>query len=126
MKTNEYELTVPDNASYLNVKVVRDMELSFSLQLVRVIVQYGQEKGIDAFLIDLSEVGTEDSPFEQYDYAAELKKTGLKTTQKVAMLTAPNSEEHDFVITVVRNRGYSRFRQFRDRESAISWLNQMD
>lgn len=79
---------------------------------------------ITGYLYDLRQSRNVETLTANYQFTHEdMQKMDvtIKRHARVALLTSPDDDSHDFVELVSRNAGYL-VRQFKDQDEAIAWL----
>lgn len=105
----------------LLIDVKREMELSFSLELLTQSVNLAESKDCKLYLFDLSKVGTKDSVLNQYIYAQRFPETLFPHDGKAAAFAGGYYEDHRFMETLLRNVGVN-VRFFHSKNEALTWL----
>ncbi len=93
-----------------------------SLVLQQFARDYGEERGCQKFLFDMTQAEIIGGTFDIYGTGTvPVDPDHKQLTQKIALLYSGDMTEHRFMETVAVNRGY-QLRVFDKIESAIEWL----
>ena len=116
------EIKVSDNGKYIIVRVNEDMTRALAESLGLEAIHLGDRKNINKYLYDLRNSRNKESINANYIFAnQDLKRLEPNLSNKIAMLTSPEDQSHDFVETVLRNVGHDVL-IFNNEEKALTWL----
>lgn len=99
----------------------KDMRLARSLEAFGEALTMAGDRSVRRLLVDVTRVGSGDTPAEQVAFAQLVQATGLRTTDRVAGLVNGDAGEHDPFFPALLAAGYAA-RMFTDREEALRWL----
>lgn len=117
-----YKVLIPDNANYACIHVTETIDPSLAQEIMEEMVRIQNQNDLQRFLLDVREVHSQTSPFDDYDLAYErIKSTELDHLTKVALLRSPSDTTHSFAETVGRNAGHN-IALFEDMDVAVAWL----
>jgi hypothetical protein len=119
----EYVINISENGRYIIVKVKGEMDGLSAMQYTEESHALAQKKGIDKFLIDLTDARNSLRVIENYEFAYEkvVPNPAINKLAKVALLVSKNDHSHDFIETVSINAGL-KVRLFRNIEAALDYL----
>ncbi|QQS36422.1 MAG: hypothetical protein IPM56_00255 [Ignavibacteriales bacterium] len=118
----DYEIKVSESGKFVVVKVFKEMTVEKGQQTAIESQSLASQKGIKSFLYDVRDAPNTESPTSNYQFAYKgMPKFQGQRESKVAILTSPDDESHDFLITVMTNAGYN-VKRFTDEEPALNWL----
>jgi hypothetical protein len=118
-----YEIFIDEDLQYITI--VNHGAFTNQLAMAQNIESHelGRQKGINRYLVDLTNSHFAGSIVDHYQFAYEElpKEAAIDLLAKVALLVSPQDHSHDFMETVARNSGIN-LTIFRDRELAIRHL----
>jgi len=119
----EYKINISDNERYIVIKVKGEMDPNMAIQYTEESHVIGSRKGIDKYLVDLTEAMNTMRVFENYEFAHEkvAPNPGINKLAKVAFLVSANDHSHDFIETVMINSGM-QVKLFRRLDLALHYL----
>lgn len=121
----DLDVLIPPSAEYVLATARLDAKPDRCHELVREATRLAREHGLNRFLFDLSAIKRADSRAQQFEEAQNLGRSGLLRSDRIAVLVAPDSDDHDYIAMLVRDEGYNQ-RLFRSFEKAKQWLLQDD
>ena len=109
------------------IKVIGGIDRDTAIGYIKDSHKMGAETGIYKFLLDSTEAVNVESTGGNFSFAADELEIieGFNRVAIVAMLVAEDDHSHDFVETVMSNRGY-KTRLFRDLEEALKYLEETE
>ncbi|RLU02258.1 MAG: hypothetical protein D9N11_10140 [Ketobacter sp.] len=117
-----YELEVNAEEGYVRATATCDITRVIATQMTDGVFQMLRAENLEAGLIDVRNCRNVDAPSQNYQFANEdAAALKLRTTDRIAILAAPDDDSHDFVAIVMGNNGYN-VHIFRDEEEALAWL----
>jgi hypothetical protein len=119
----EYKINISDNERYIIVKVNGEMDPKIAIQYTEESHEIGRNKGIDKYLVDLTEARNTMRVFDNYEFAHEkvAPNPGINKQAKVAFLVSATDHSHDFIETVMINSGM-QVKLFRRMDLAMHYL----
>ena len=117
-----YKVSIPDNAKYACIHVTETIDPSLAQEIMEEMVRIQNQNDLQRFLLDVREVHSQTSPFDDYDLAYErVRSSELSRIIKVALLRSPSDTTHRFAEIVGRNAGHN-ITLFEDMDVAVAWL----
>lgn len=118
-----YDISLSENKRYVVVHVTEPMTRKLAAFLALEASVLGEKHQLTTYLYDLRQSRNVDSDFGNYQFTHEdmQKIDAIRRNARVALLTSPDDDSHDFVELVSRNAGYLVY-QFKDKDEAIAWL----
>lgn len=115
----EFTIEAEPGGAFVIVKVRGEITRRDALRFDHASHAFGQERGIDRYLIDVTEATNVDPPSSTYEFAyRDLPATWqCSRSACLAVLVSRGDHSHDFVECVCRNAGFP-MTIFVDRESA--------
>ena len=118
----DYELRLSQDKTYIIVKFLVDVTNELGLRLNRDAAEFGAQHGISRYLHDVRGVRCLEGPVNQYlSTYKNVPGLGLSRRSKIAILTDPGDDSHDFIETLWQNISFN-VKVFRDEYSAMRWL----
>jgi hypothetical protein len=119
----EYKINISADGHYIVVKVKGEMDPQKAIQYTEESHEIGRNKGIDKYLVDLTEAMNTMRVFENYEFAHEkvAPNPGINKRAKVAFLVSAADHSHDFIETVMINSGM-QVKLFRRLDLALHFL----
>ena len=84
-------------------------------------VKFGAKHSCSLFLFDMREATIIGGPLEAFYTVSNPEEMGHKRHYRIAAVYSSNVEQHKFMETFAKNRGY-RFQVFGDMKEAIAYL----
>jgi len=102
-----YTISPSEDEKYIILKVQGEINRKDAMVQNLEAHALGKEKGINRYLVDVTEAKNTDSITNNYEFAyTDIKKTeSIDKTAHVAILVSPEDHSHDFIETVARNSG---------------------
>ncbi len=118
-----YSIKVSETGDYILIDVHGDLNSEIALQYTTESHKLGNELGIMKFLVDLSKATNVQMVGDNYNFVNQdiAKAPAVDRKAKVAFLVSKEDHSHDFIETVLRNRGYN-VSLFRDKDEALAHL----
>lgn len=119
-----YELEVRAREGYVRVTVNSDITRPIAADMAQNVTRELHRRNLFAALIDLRSSKNIDQVSNKFQFAHEdAPALELDKNHRIALLTAPEDDSHDFVELVMRNVGYN-LHLFKDEEEALNWLSE--
>ena len=130
MKTNdpsnnsEYQIALSDDGSYMRLTFLVDITNEIVDRSHIEMSRLSEETGVLKHLIDSSRVQAAQSATDMYMLIhKELSVSPVFRTFKIAIVTHPNDDSHDFIETLFFNSGVNG-KLFKNEDEALVWLNE--
>jgi hypothetical protein len=81
-------------------------------------------KKCNRFIVDYRNAVLVGSEMDIYDTNANLEKTGLNRTDRIAVLITRDIASFRFAEMVSSNRGWTQLKYFENEEEARAWINE--
>ena len=118
----EYEIKLSESGNYINVKIFKEMTTEKGQITAIESKKLADQHKLKKFLYDVREAPNVESPGSNYNFAYKgMPKLGGERETKVAILTSPKDESHNFLATVMMNAGYN-VQLFFSEDEAVKWL----
>ncbi|MBN1950513.1 MAG: hypothetical protein JW801_04875 [Bacteroidales bacterium] len=120
---SNYVITVSGHKQYVLTKVYGDVTRGLARQFIIESHELAVKNGIDKLIFDLREAVNVESPVGNFDLVNHdiTEMPASYRLIKVATLVAPDDHSHDFIETLVINRGHNN-RQCRSMQEALDFL----
>lgn len=118
-----YTISIAKDSKYIFIDVKGPLYTETAMEYTVKSHQLGKQKGIQKYLVDLTESTNMETPVSNFNFAeSDLPATPeIDRRAKVAFLVKEDDHSHDFVETLIINRGH-KVRIFRDLPSALEFL----
>jgi hypothetical protein len=116
-----YEIKISDDKSFVIIHVKKQLSPEVALTFTQESIELAKKHNINNYLFDVREIKHSWGVLETYQFAQNLKNSGRKRLDKVALLVAPTDQTFSFVETVTVNQGYNT-RLFTNYDEATVWL----
>jgi hypothetical protein len=118
----DFDLTLAPDRSYAILTNHRDVTLQSAQERQRAMQAFATAHNVWRFLIDTREMRFTGGIIGLYTFGRDtLPNEGFDFKWKVALVTSPNDDSHDFLETVCQNVGY-QVRVFNHYDEARTWL----
>ncbi|MDX9910303.1 MAG: hypothetical protein RBS39_00585 [Phycisphaerales bacterium] len=117
-----YAVQTDPSSRWIEAGFSQNVRLERSLAALHEAIELAGSASPRRFLLDMTHVGTDDSHGQMLVFAQRAHETGLRLTDRVAVIVSPSSTAHDFAEQAMQDRGYQYYRAFRSRECAVKWL----
>lgn len=118
----DFNLTLAENRSYAILTNHRDVSLLAARERQRAMQAFAAAHDVWRFLIDTREKRFTGGIMGLYTFGRDtLSNEGFDIRWKVALVTSPNDDSHDFLETVCQNVGH-RVMVFNNYDEATTWL----
>ena len=122
----KYEISVSETGDYVIARILDFMDRKMAETYMNDLQRACVENNLSRILIDVRTAINVMSTTSEYWFVHEaVKKSGLKQSNRLAMLTRPDDHSHDMVGTISQNAGYN-MHLFRDENEAVAWLTTAD
>jgi hypothetical protein len=119
-----YKTFLSENGKYAVCEVTGVITEENALEFTEASNQLIHAANVRRLLTDVRNASNKLDVLENYSYAYDsMGDLNLRKDIRTAILVDKNDRSHDFMETVALNAGYN-VRIFRDKEAAISWLNE--
>ena len=117
-----YRIELSPDKEYLKLTVFETINGAFEKEFAQKAIQEAKKHTIKKFLIDVRGISNIATTFEQYNLGyKDMTDFGLDPVSRIAILSDPENESHNFIETVFLNAGY-KCRIFTDETDALDWL----
>lgn len=119
----EYTIALSENHLYVEVIVVGDVDRHSAMAMNVEVHQFGRERGISLFLVDMTRARNVESVTGNYRFSYDdMRSTeAINRFARVVTLVDVDDHSHDFIETLTRNTGLD-VTLMRDREAALALL----
>ena len=120
----EYQIALSDDGSYIRITFFVDMTNELAERSLFEGYRLSEETGVLKHLIDVTRVRSAQSTTDMYMLAYKrLSVSPLYRNFKIAVVTHPDDNSHDFVETLLLNIG-ANGKVFKNEDKAIAWLKE--
>lgn len=118
----DFDLTLAPDRTYAVLTNYNDVTHALAIERQRAMQAFATAHGVSRFLIDTRERRFVGGTLDLYTFArSTLPKEGFDRTWKVALVTSPDDDSHDFLETASQNVGY-QVMVFKNSDDAMAWL----
>lgn len=119
----EYTIALSENHLYVEVIIVGDVDRHSAMAMNVEVHQFGRERGISRFLVDMTRARNVESVTGNYrfSYTDMQHEEAINRFARVVILVDSEDHSHDFVETLARNTGMD-VTLMRNREAALELL----
>ena len=120
-----YVISASEDNKYIILKYMVDFKREMTMRSIIEAHVLGEQLEINRYLVDLTESRNRASAFTNYEFGyRDLgAQPAFNPAARVALLTAPGDDSHDFLETVMLNAGFD-VTMFKDRELAVQHLEE--
>jgi hypothetical protein len=118
----EWKFTFEEQPLILNIKVTGHIYKHETAKMAAEGLAHARAKNCNRFLINFSNATLKDNQSDIYDFNAHLEKTGIKRTDRIAIVVKQSIEAYRFAEMVANNRGWTLIRYFEDMHEAKDWV----
>ena len=116
------EIRLSESGEYVECRITGPISADIALSIGKAIDACGVQYNVDRYLIDVTAARNVASVSENYRLAYQtLEEHGIRKQIRIALITDPADDSHDFPETAFHNAGYD-FKIFTDKDSAMAWL----
>jgi hypothetical protein len=119
----QWEFTFKEHPLLLNIKVTGEIHRKEVIKMSIDAIALAKTKKCKRVLLDCRNAMLRDSQVDIYKFSSNLDKTGLKRTDKVAVVILHNVASYRFAETVSSNRGWTKIKYFEDMDDARNWVS---
>ncbi|MFC1884180.1 hypothetical protein ACFL2O_05360 [Thermodesulfobacteriota bacterium] len=117
-----YKIEMSESGKFYHVLIEREVSVELARKFTAKIREKSLETGIRRFLFDVRNARNISSVSDNYFFAYEdSSELDLDRTARVAILTEPEDDSHDFAVVALKNAGHLA-KLFRDESSSIEWM----
>lgn len=119
-----YEIKLAESGEYIIITVKGEIDSKLATEYIIASHTMGRERGINKYLIEATEARNAETPADNFEFgdSGMDKIPEMDRFARVAMLVDPEDHSHDFIETVMSNRGYA-IRLFHEAQSALDYLD---
>lgn len=120
----DFDLRLAPDRTYAVLTNYNEVTHASAIERQRAMQAFATAHGVSRFLIDTRENRFVGGTLGLYTFARHtLPKEGFDRRWKVALVTSPDDDSHDFLETVSQNAGY-QVMVFKDYGDARAWLGE--
>lgn len=118
----KYTISLSGNQKYIIVYVDGPMTTELAIIVGKEAKKLASDHDVESLLYDLRKSRNVQNGFKNYEFGyRDVETVQFNKSFKIALLTSPDDQSHDFIETVMINNGYN-VRIFKTEEDALDWL----
>lgn len=118
----EWKFTYEEPPLLLNVKATGNIHKGETAKMAAEGFEIARAKNCNRYLVDIRDTNLKESQYAVYEFNSNLEKTGLKRTDRIAIVIVHNIEAYRFAEMVANNRGWTLIKYFEDMQEARDWV----
>lgn len=119
-----YTVGISESGKFIHLRVEGEVSVELARKWAAEMHEMSLASGVHRFLSDVRGARNVSSILENYMFAyKDAPELSLDRNARVAILTSPDDQSHDFVEVTLQNAGYN-VKLFRDESSAVQWLEE--
>lgn len=118
----DYLIEIVGENSFIQLTIRGEITSEKGMLSNQEVYKLGREKGINKYLVDVTEARNVDNILNNYQFAyKDMNNELFDRSAKVAFLVHPEDHSHDFITLVLQNSGFI-VQLFRKKEEALEFL----